>query len=255
LAAAAYRARTPRRRGTDHRDQGAAGAARMTVLFVTGTDTEVGKTVVTAALVAALQAEGRSPYVVKPAQTGVTADDLGDLDEVRRLVGGVPGHEGVRLRAPLAPDTAARLEEVDLPSLNEQRDGILEVAESHDVLVEGAGGILVGLGEAWTLLDLAQAVARSGAEVAFVVVARAGLGTLNHTALTTRAITGRGLRVDGVVIGSWPDQPDLAAEQNLLDLPLITGVPLLGRVPAGSGQLGPAEFVPRAADWITVPRD
>ncbi|MFL6155560.1 MAG: ATP-dependent dethiobiotin synthetase BioD, partial [Marmoricola sp.] len=67
----------------------------MTVWFVTGTDTEVGKTVVTAALVAALQAEGRSPYVVKPAQTGVTVEDLGDLDEVRRLVGGVPGHEGV----------------------------------------------------------------------------------------------------------------------------------------------------------------
>ncbi|RNL79414.1 dethiobiotin synthase [Nocardioides marmorisolisilvae] len=225
----------------------------MTVWFVTGTDTEVGKTVATAALAVALLAEGRSPYVIKPAQTGVESVDAGDLDEVRRLAGNVAGHEGVRLKAPLAPDTAARLEGATLPGLADQRDAILTAAESHDVLVEGAGGVLVPVGEAWNLLDLAQTVAHAGTEVGFVVVARAGLGTLNHSVLTVQAIQHRSLTVLGVLIGSWPEQPDLAAEQNLLDLPLITGVPLLGRIPAGVGALDGPTFAAAAPEWLTLP--
>jgi len=227
----------------------------MTVWFVTGTDTEVGKTVATATLAVGLLAQGRSPYVIKPAQTGVTADEPGDLDEVRRLAGAVPGHEGVRLAAPLAPDTAARLEGAELPSLAEQRDAILEAAQNHDVLVEGAGGVLVPLGNAWNLLDLAQTVAHGGAEVGFVVVARAGLGTLNHSGLTVQAIQNRSLYVHGLVIGSWPAEPDLAAEQNLLDLPLLTGVPLLGRIPADAGRLSGADFAAQATSWVILPPD
>ncbi|MBW0118792.1 ATP-dependent dethiobiotin synthetase BioD, partial [Pseudonocardia abyssalis] len=74
------------------------------------------------------------------------------------------------------------------------------------------------------------------------VVAAAGLGTLNHTALTTGALTARGLRCAGVVVGSWPRDPDLAARCNLADLPAVTGFPLLGAVPDGAGVLGPEEF-------------
>ena len=225
----------------------------MTLWFVTGTDTEVGKTVATAALTVALLAQGRSPYVIKPAQTGIESGDAGDLDEVRRLAGPVPGHEGVRLKAPLAPDTAARLEGASLPGLAEQRDAILTAAQSHDVLVEGAGGVLVPLGEAWNLLDLAQSVAHAGTAAGFVVVARAGLGTLNHAALTVQAIQHRSLDVLGVLIGSWPANPDLAAEQNLLDLPLITGVPLLGRIPAGAGSSDGPAFAASAPEWLTLP--
>jgi dethiobiotin synthase len=225
----------------------------VSIWFVTGTDTGVGKTVVTAALAAAMQAQGRAPYVVKPAQTGVTGDEPGDLDEVRRLIGAVPGHEGVRLRAPLAPDTAARLEGSTLPGLAEQRSAILDVAQSHDVIVEGAGGVLVPLGDQWDLLDLAQSVAYAGQEVGFVVVVRAGLGTLNHTALTVQAIGARGVPVLGLVIGSWPEYPDLAAEQNLDDLPLISGVPLIGQVPEGAGALMSADFAAAAPDWLVLP--
>lgn len=227
----------------------------MTVWFVTGTDTEVGKTVTTAALVVALRAQGRSPYVVKPAQTGVGPADPGDLDEVRRLSGDVAGLEGVRLREPLAPETAARLEGVILPGICDQRDVILDAAQSHDVLVEGAGGVLVSLGESWDLLDLAATVAHAGTPVAFLVVARAGLGTLNHTTLTVQAIQNRGLEVLGVLIGSWPERPDLAAEQNLLDLPIMTGVPVLGRIPAGAGALTTDAFNQAAADWLVLPPD
>jgi dethiobiotin synthetase len=220
------------------------------ILFVTGTDTGVGKTVVTAALACALRDAGRTPYVVKPAQTGVTRDEPGDLDEVRRLAGDVAGHEGARLREPLAPDTAARLEGVELPGLATQRDAVLAAAEDHDVLVEGAGGVLVHLGMHWNLLDLAQSLAALGRPAGFVVVARAGLGTLNHAALTVQAIQQRRLHVHGIVIGSWPEVPDLASQQNLLDLPVMTGVSVLGRIPEGAGALGSAEFAAGVAGWL-----
>jgi dethiobiotin synthetase len=220
------------------------------ILFVTGTDTGVGKTVVTAALAVALRDAGRTPYVVKPAQTGVTPDEPGDLDELRRLAGDVAGHEGARLREPLAPDTAARLEGVELPGLAAQRDAVLAAAEDHDVLVEGAGGVLVHLGTHWNLLDLAQSLAAFGRPAGFVVVARAGLGTLNHTALTVQAIQQRRLHVHGIVIGSWPEVPDLASQQNLLDLPVMTGVSVLGRIPEGAGGLGPDEFAAGVPGWL-----
>ena len=224
-------------------------------IFITGTDTGVGKTVVTAALAVARRLAGGAPYVVKPAQTGVTADEPGDLDVVRRLAGDVPGHEGVRLRAPLAPDTAARLEGVTPPGLAEQRDAVLAAAEAHDVIVEGAGGLVVNLGMHWNLLDLAQSVAHAGVPVGFVVVARAGLGTLNHAALTVGAIQQRSLHVHGLVIGSWPDEPDLAATQNLLDLPVMTGVPVLGRIPDGAGSLPAADFAAGVPTWLPLPLD
>ena len=220
------------------------------VLFVTGTDTGVGKTVVTAALAVARAAAGGSPYVIKPAQTGVGADEPGDLEEVRRLAPGVPGHEGVRLREPLAPDTAARLEGVDLPGLAATRDAVVAAADDHDVLVEGAGGILVSLGNHWNLLDLAQSVVHAGVAAGFVVVARPGLGTLNHTALTVQAIQQRSLWVHGIVIGAWPAEPDLAAEQNLLDLPILTGLSVLGRIPDGAGALAPDEFAAGVPEWL-----
>jgi dethiobiotin synthetase len=225
----------------------------MSALFITGTDTEVGKTVTTAALVVVARAAGLSPYVIKPAQTGVEPGEPGDLDEVRRLTGEVAGEEGVRLRAPLAPSTAARLESAALPSLGAQRDRVLARTTGHLALVEGAGGVLVPLGEHWNLLDLASAVAHAGTSVEFVVVARAGLGTLNHAALTVQAIQARGLVVGGIVIGSWPATPDLAAERNVEDLPLLTGVPLLGRIPSGAGAMDAGAFVAAAPSWVHLP--
>jgi dethiobiotin synthetase len=225
----------------------------MTVWFVTGTDTGVGKTVATAVLVLALRDAGLTPYVIKPAQTGVGPDDPGDLDHVRLLTGPVAGHEGTRLQAPLAPDTAARLEGVELPDLRAQRDAILAASIEHEVVVEGAGGILVNLGQTWNLLDLAQAVAYGGRDVAFLVVARAGLGTLNHAALTVQAIAHRELYAAGLIIGAWPIEPDLAAEENLRDLPMVTGLPIIGRIPDGAGSLPTTQFCARSADWLVLP--
>jgi dethiobiotin synthetase len=223
----------------------------MTVYFVTGTDTEVGKTIVTAALATIYTSRGLSVAVVKPAQTGVRADEPGDLDEVRRLAGDVDVAEGVRLPDPLAPDTAAVLAGIELPDLCAQRDLILDAAAEHDVvLVEGAGGVTVNLGKAFDLLSIATMVADAGHRVEWIVVARAGLGTLNHTNLTVWAIQQRGFHVQGVVIGSWPNDPGLAELHNRDDLSRHSGVPVLGAVPEGAGTLDPVSFRAQAPDWI-----
>jgi dethiobiotin synthase len=222
------------------------------VVVVTGTDTDVGKTVVTAALAAAHLQRGRTVCVVKPAQTGVGPDDPGDLDEVRRLAGPVTTVEPVRLPDPLAPDLAARVAGVSLPGLEEQRRTVLAAAAGHDVvLVEGAGGVAVRLGEGWTLLDLARSVSGTdGVGLGVVVVARAGLGTLNHTVLTVQALRAAGLSVHGVVIGSWPADPGLTERLNREELPGLIGTPLLGAVPTGAPGLPPTEFRHCAAGWF-----
>jgi dethiobiotin synthetase len=218
------------------------------VLAVTGTDTEVGKTVVTAAIAAMQLSLGRTVAVIKPAQTGIGAEDDGDLAEVRRLAGEVSIHEGVRLPDPLAPDTAARVAGQPLPSLAEQRDLVATVASRHDVtIVEGAGGLLVRLGEDFTLLDLLAPY-----HAAWVIVARAGLGTLNHTELTVRALRDAGDDIRGIVIGAWPEHPGQAEQQNLVDLPRVTGVPLLGRVPENASRLPVRQFRRNSLDWLPI---
>ncbi|WP_350281028.1 dethiobiotin synthase [Kribbella sp. HUAS MG21] len=216
------------------------------ITVVTGTDTEVGKTIVTAALAVLA---GDSVAVVKPAQTGVRPDEPGDLAEVGRLSGVTVLHEGVRLPEPLAPTTAARRAEVALPSVAEHAATVDKLASSYDtVLVEGAGGLLVGLdADGNNLADLA---AQLTSPFRFVVVTRAGLGTLNHTGLTIEALRARKLPVDGLVIGAWPTEPNLAEGCNLEDLPATTGIPVIGRIPAGVGNWSREEFAAAVPGWF-----
>jgi dethiobiotin synthetase len=100
-----------------------------------------------------------------------------------------------------------------------------------------------------TLLDLtAELDAHHDVEV--VVVCRAGLGTLNHTELTVGALRARGIEPTGLMIGAWPDRPDLAATWNRAELPQHTGLPLLAVIPDGAGSLPVEEFRRRAWDWL-----
>lgn len=219
------------------------------IVIVTGTDTGVGKTIVTAAL-AVIARETGTVTVVKPVQTGVGPGDEGDADVVHRL-SGCAVQEYTALPDPLAPDTAARLRDVRIPPVAEYADRVQVLAEFEDtVVVEGAGGLLVRLDtDGGTLLDVAVELAESH-QVDVVVVARAGLGTLNHTELTVRALRERGLEPAGLVIGSWPVEPDLAESLNCDELPRVTGVPLLGALPAGAGALSPEEFRTAAPGWL-----
>ncbi|MFF5042458.1 dethiobiotin synthase [Streptomyces nigra] len=219
----------------------------MPVLVVTGTGTEVGKTVTTAAVAAAALASGRTVAVLKAAQTGVGPDEDGDAAEVARLAGPVTTAELARYPEPLAPATAARRAGRAPVRPAEIAEAAAKLAAEHDlVLVEGAGGLLVRFDEAGgTLADAAELLAAP-----VLVVASAGLGTLNTTALTARELRRRRLDPLGVVIGSWPGEPDLASRCNVADLPEVSGSPLLGAVPAGAGGLPSAGFRACAPEWL-----
>ena len=219
----------------------------MPVLVITGTGTEVGKTVVTAAVAASALAVGRSVAVLKAAQTGVGPDEPGDAAEVERLAGPVTTAELARFPEPLAPATAARRAGRTPVHPHEVAEAAAKLATEHDLgLVEGAGGLLVRFDAAGgTLADAARLLSAP-----VLVVAPAGLGTLNTTELTARELRARGLDLAGIVIGSWPAAPDLAARCNLADLPDVAGAPLLGSVPAGSGALSPTAFRTAAPHWL-----
>jgi len=218
----------------------------MSTMIITGTSTDVGKTIVTAALAAAMQSTGARVAVCKPAQTGMLPGEPGDLAVVETLVGPITTAECVRYRDPLAPETAARNQGAEPVRLSTIVDTVAPLQVAHDVtLIEGAGGILVRLAPDLTLLDVAAA---TGAQA--LVVTTAGLGALNHCELTVGALRARGIRPAGLVIGSWPAEPDLATRHNRTDLPRLSGVPLVGVVPSGAGSLDPETFRSAASGWF-----
>ena len=225
----------------------------MSVLIVSGTGTEVGKTIVTAAVAALAAARGGGVAVVKPAQTGVAPGEPGDLDVVARLAGVRDTHEYARYPDPLSPAAAARLSGLAPLSLPQVAEDVRKLAEDRAlVLVEGAGGLLVRYDEEGaTLADLAHDL---GAPV--LIVADPKLGTLNHTALTLESMALRGVELAGVVLGSWPagvhgaEAPDLAMRSNLRDLETLAARPLAGALPAGAGKLDAPEFLLAARDGL-----
>jgi dethiobiotin synthetase len=217
------------------------------IVLVTGTDTDVGKTVVTSAIAASAMAAGLRVAVVKPGQTGTATGGMTDIDLVTRLASPHTTRTLASYPDPLAPLAAARIAELPPLELYEVVDAIRAEAATHDlVLVEGAGGLLVPMGvrpsgEPWTFADLAVTL---GAPT--IVVARAGLGTLNHTALTLEALERRGIGV-GVVLGAWPTEPELVHWANLSEL-----VPhLIGALPDGAGGMDPGVFRRSAPGWLT----
>jgi dethiobiotin synthetase len=185
----------------------------MTVLLVTGTGTDVGKTIATAALAAC--ARGRVA-VVKPAQTGVDDAADGDLAVVTRLSGVRDTFEFARYPDPLSPHHAALMSNRPALGFAETAQRIDDLDTEYDtVLVEGAGGLLVPFDsdDEWTLVDLAHHL-----NAPLVVVTQPRLGTLNHTRLTVSRIEDESLELAGIIIGSWPALPDLAMELNVYDL-------------------------------------
>jgi dethiobiotin synthetase len=208
--------------------------------FVTGTDTGVGKTVVSAVLCRTRREAGAQVVYVKPVQSGAAdgdddASDVASLADVPTVVGPVIGPS-------LAPGVAVRL--AGEPLLREELVGVVRHAAAeypdHELVVEGAGGLLVELGSDGTsVADLAAALG-----LPLVVVARPGLGTLNHTLLTLEAVERRGLPLAGVVVSGYPAVPDLAARTNLGELQRLTGGRLVGVCPhlalSGDDPLGDA---------------
>ena len=220
-------------------------------LFVTGTGTGVGKTIVTAALAALARAAGRRVAVVKLAQTGVNdgpGSDTPDLETVTRLSGVTDTHELARFPDPLSPEAAARVSGLPPVDFGGAAAVITALAAARDlVLVEGAGGLLVRYDAAGaTIADLALTL-----DAPALIVTAAGLGTLNHTALTLESVAARKIRTAGLVIGSWPAQPGLAELTNLTDLEVIAG-PLAGLLPQGAGALDREAFLSVAMSGLAA---
>lgn len=190
-------------------------------LAVVGTDTGVGKTVVTAALVARLRSRGVDAGAVKPAQTGHPEDD--DAGYVRDVCG--EDAAAVRLRThrePLAPAVAARRadDRIDYDVLLEDTRRALDACEAG--VLEGAGGLRVPLTDEprREILDLVADTADSA-----VVVARSGLGTLNHTALTVSALRNRDVTVTGVALNRY-EGATVAERTNPAELERMCGCPV-----------------------------
>ena len=220
------------------------------VLFVSGTGTGVGKTIVTAAVAALASAAGQRVAVVKLAQTGVhdgPGSDIPDLETITRLSGVSDVYELARFPDPLSPEAAARVSGLPPVDFARARALIEELHGAMDlVLIEGAGGLLVRYdSDGGTLADLAVTL-----DAPALIVTAAGLGTLNHTALTLEAAAARKLTTAGVVIGSWPRDPGLAERENLTDLENLIGGPLAGVLPEGSGALSAREFRVVARDGL-----
>jgi len=220
-------------------------AYRRPGIFITGTGTDVGKTVVTAALAAALTRLGVRVGVLKPVASGcpkradrgsaelMESDDLFSPDgEILALAAGLDPHDETLMRyisparyaAPVSPHIAARVEgrQPDWHRLAEALDWWDE--NSDVLLVEGAGGWMVPLDQYdFIVADLASVL-----RLPVLVVTEPRLGTINSTSLTVQAIRQRSLAVVGMVINHVPAarKRDLAEEANLAELPRICGVPL-----------------------------
>src|SRR4051794_20753478 len=194
-------------------------------LFVTGTDTEVGKTVVAAAIVAALSARGVRTGAFKPVVTGIDEPDPvkpADHELLAACAGmAVADVTPVLFGPAVSPHLAAEMAGAALDP-GDLVAAARAAAAGRDALVaEGVGGLLVPLTRGYLVRDLAHDLG-----LPLVVVARPGLGTINHTLLTIEAARAAGLHVAGVVMTPWPQEPTAMERSNRETIALLGAVPV-----------------------------
>jgi dethiobiotin synthetase len=202
-------------------------------IFVTGTDTDVGKSIVAAVIARLAVTSGLRTGVMKPVTSGCTLrDGVRSSDDAELLAYGAgietlpPQATPYLLTAPLAPSVAAAKEGVRI-DLEQIATDYETLAREHDfMVVEGAGGLMAPLAGGLLVADL---ILRLGLSV--IVVARPGLGTVNHTLLTCLAARQMGITVTGVIISGFPEDPDEAEESAPHLIGSLSGAPLLGVFP------------------------
>lgn len=206
-------------------------------IFITGTDTGVGKTIVAGAIAAYLRSQGMSVGVMKPAETGCREKD-GELYPVdaaylKKISGSTDPLDTIcpyRFTEPLAPAVAAKRagKKVNVELIKKRFKAI---AESHDaVLVEGAGGLMVPLAGKYLFLDLAAELG-----LPLVIVGRAGLGTINHTLLTLNAARERGIDISGIILNQTRPESGASVESNPQVLKELGGTKRVFSLPYAPG--------------------
>jgi dethiobiotin synthetase len=213
-------------------------------LAVVGTDTGVGKTVITAGLVGMLREDGVDARAIKPCQTGYPPDD--DAGFVVEACGTDAAAICLRrLKPPLAPEVAADHEDMTLSYAEILSDCEQALAEAERGVIEGIGGLRVPLAEGREVIDLVADL-----DLPTVVVARSGLGTLNHTALTIEVLRRREIPVLGVVLNKYEgatvaERTNPAVMERMTDLPIRTLPPLDLTDPTAAVD-GTMEYLPRS---------
>ncbi|MBF0492317.1 MAG: dethiobiotin synthase [Deltaproteobacteria bacterium] len=206
----------------------------MKSLFITATDTNVGKTLVGAAIAAFLRSKKINVGVFKPCESGCSKNERGELIPadalfLKQMSASSDSLEEInpyRFAAPLAPGLAAQLEnkEIDLEKIKRQ---FLEIEARHEItLVEGAGGLMVPLGKAQNNVHLIQKL-----EIPVLLIVRNGLGTLNHTLLSLAHLEREKVEVLGLILNQTQAEVDTSAVYNLETLREWTSVPVLGVFP------------------------
>ncbi|HEX2232765.1 MAG TPA: dethiobiotin synthase [Thermoleophilaceae bacterium] len=221
-------------------------------VFVTGTDTGVGKTVVAGAVCAALAARGERVVAFKPAVTGLDDPPPQGWPHDHELLAGAAGAgqppEQVapyRFGPPLSPHYAAELAGETLEP-SRLVAAATEAGRDADALVcEGVGGLMVPLTPGYLVRDLAIDLG-----LPVLIVARTGLGTINHTLLTVGAARAVGLRVAAVVLTPWPGAPEPIEASNRDTIERLAEVPVYGLPRTEPGTLADAGAALRIEDWL-----
>jgi dethiobiotin synthetase len=219
-------------------------------VFITGTDTGVGKTLVAATLARLLRTKGIDAGVMKPVTSGcreengqLVSDDALLLCQAADMVM-TEDCAPYRLREALAPAEAARIDGVRI-DFSVIRDSFERLASGHRyMIVEGAGGVMVPLSGGLLVADLVREL-----DLPILVVARPGLGTINHTVLTCFAAKQMGLQVAGVIINNMPEHPDLAEQSAPHQIGSLCGAPVLGIWPHSNCR-DDMQKVAELSDWL-----
>lgn len=188
-------------------------------IFITGTDTNIGKTIVSAALIQALR-ENENVIYWKPIQSGIEEDN--DTETVRKLANCSANEildKGFRLEKPLSPHLSARLANVEI-TIQKTLSFVENQSENKFWIVEGAGGILVPLNENELMIDLIKAL-----NLPILIVSRSGLGTINHTLLTIEVLRNRGLEIRGVIMNGEPNLENKKAIEHFGKVSVLAEMP------------------------------
>ena len=233
----------------------------MSGLFITATDTDVGKTVITGAIAAALKARGLNVGVMKPMASGAVADSAGKLvaEDATFLMRAAGIGESERdlvnplcLAPALTPAVAAVVSgiEIDMSAIFKAYEMLVD--RYDPMLVEGVGGITAPLWQDYLLADFMEELALPA-----IVVTRPNLGTINHTVLTVEYARRRGLQVVGIIINGWNEsEVGILERSNEEYMSRLTGVPILGKFPYSAaiskGDIQSSELAQLAEEYLQM---